>query len=70
MKLSRVKVFLVGSVTILVIIFLPFITNGQPTGGGPGGTPPPVPISGIELLLAGGAAFGAKKIYDMTRRKK
>jgi hypothetical protein len=31
---------------------------------------PQVPISGIWLLLAGGAAFGAKKIYDMTRRKK
>lgn len=30
---------------------------------------PQVPISGIWLLLAGGAAYGGKKVYDFYRRK-
>jgi hypothetical protein len=53
-----------------LIVFFSLATSAlfaQP--GDPGGDPD-VPISGIWLLLAGGAAFGAKKIYDMTRRKK
>lgn len=42
----------------------------------PGGEPPPdpgenpeVPIGGIEILLLGGAAYGAKKAYDVYRKK-
>ena len=36
---------------------------------GPPPTPPdnPVPITGIEYLIAAGAAFGAKKIYDKKK---
>ena len=45
----------------------------NPPGGGDGGTPDPggdpdaaaIPIDGgISLLLAAGAALGAKKLYD------
>lgn len=51
--------------------------NAQPPGGGgPGGTEPPcwpppcIPIDGgISLLIAAGAAFGAKKVYDMKARQ-
>ena len=43
--------------------------GGGPPGGGPGGPPPPrVPISGVEILLLAGGAFGIKKIID-TRKK-
>ena len=28
----------------------------------------PVPITGIEYLIAAGAAFGAKKIYDKKKK--
>lgn len=39
-------------------------TDNQPPGGG-------VPVgSGIALLLALGAAYGGKKIYDMRRLNK
>lgn len=38
----------------------------------PGPPPPPVdnpvPITGIEYLIAAGAAFGAKKIYDKKKK--
>lgn len=40
------------------------------TPGNPGGDPDEeVPISGIGILLAAGAAFGAKKAYDIFRRR-
>ncbi|MFT4739404.1 MAG: hypothetical protein ACI9XJ_000083 [Marivirga sp.] len=29
----------------------------------------PVPITGIEYLIAAGAAFGAKKIYEKKKAK-
>jgi len=38
----------------------------------PGPPPPPqdnpVPITGIEYLIAAGAAFGAKKLYDKKKQ--
>jgi len=41
-----------------------------PPGTGPGCWPPPcVPIDGgITLLMAAGAAYGAKKIYDSKKK--
>ncbi|WMN11393.1 hypothetical protein QYS49_38230 [Marivirga salinae] len=49
-----------------------FSLRAQPGGGGDGGTPTepdnPVPITGIEYLIAAGAAFGAKKIYDNKKK--
>lgn len=56
-------------ITAIVFIVVPLSILAQPTGGGPGTNPPPVPISGIEILLAAGAAFGAKKAYDIFRRR-
>jgi hypothetical protein len=46
--------------------------HAQPTpppGGPPGGGGPPVPISGIELLIGAGALYGAKKIRDYRKAK-
>jgi len=46
-----------------------FSLNAQPGGPGGGGDPDnPVPITGIEYLIAAGAAFGAKKIYDKKKK--
>lgn len=46
-----------------------FALNAQPTDPGGGGDPDnPVPITGIEYLIAAGAAFGAKKIYDKKKK--
>lgn len=43
---------------------------GTPPCGGPGGNPgPPVPLGGIELLIAAGAAFGAKRWFDKNKKK-
>ncbi len=41
-----------------------------PPGAGPGCWPPPcMPIDGgITLLMAAGAAYGAKKIYDSRKK--
>lgn len=46
-----------------------FTLNAQPGDPGGGGDPDnPVPITGIEYLIAAGAAFGAKKIYDKKKK--
>ena len=41
---------------------------GSPPCGGPGGNPG-VPLSGIELIIAAGAAFGAKKWLDRSKKE-
>jgi len=54
---------------IIIYFFFAFLNiqsvyaqPGDPTGGGnPGGA---VPISGIEILLIGGGAFGVKKLIQ------
>lgn len=55
----------------LLIFFVASVSAyAQPTGGGPGGGGnPDVPLGGIELLIAAGAAFGAKKWFDKTKKK-
>jgi hypothetical protein len=58
--------------TLIGLFILTLYATGQP-GGGPGGPiePPLIPIDGgASILLAAGALFGAKKIYDTTKRKK
>jgi hypothetical protein len=45
-----------------------FSVNGQPIPGDPGEQDNPVPITGIEYLIAAGAAFGAKKLYDKKKK--
>jgi hypothetical protein len=52
---------------LAVIVCLAGYVHAQPI-------PPPneddeVPIPGIGILLAAGAAFGAKKAYDIYRRR-
>jgi hypothetical protein len=57
------------SATVLVLICIGSIF-AQPGGGGPpGGGGTPVPISGIEILLAVGGWFGIKKILSGKSRK-
>jgi hypothetical protein len=52
---------------ILIPLFVLY-ANAQP--GDPGGDPD-IPIDGgVSILLAAGALFGMKKIYDVTKRKK
>ena len=45
--------------------FLSVVCFAQP--GDPGGDPD-VPLGGIELLIAAGAAFGAKKWLDKNKK--
>ncbi len=52
---------------LVVFICLSFVVaiNAQP--GDPGGDPD-VPLGGIELLIAAGALFGAKKWLDRGKK--
>jgi hypothetical protein len=53
---------------ILTIVCSNIIVLAQP--GNPGGDPD-IPIDGgTSLLLAAGALFGIKKIYDLQKKKK
>jgi hypothetical protein len=53
--------------TLTVFLFL----GASSVRAQPGPPPPPpdnpVPITGIEYLIAAGAAFGAKKLYDKKK---
>ncbi len=46
---------------LVFILLCSFELMAQPHGGGPGGGGPPVPISGIEILIGGGAIIGMRK---------
>lgn len=62
-----VKCFILSGVLLLM---LTFSLRAQPGGGGnpgQGGGGPPVPISGIEVLIAAGGALGIWKA--LSRRK-
>jgi len=52
---------------ILIILFIPLLGICQP--GDPGGDPD-VPISGIELLLGGGALLGIRTAIARFKSKK
>jgi hypothetical protein len=53
---------------ILLFFLATSVLYGQP--GDPGDdVDGEVPIPGIGILLAAGAAFGAKKAYDVYRRR-
>ena len=58
-----VRLLLVGA---MCAFSLTSYLGAQPNPGGD----PDVPISGIGLLLAAGAAYGAKKAYDVYRKGK
>lgn len=49
-------------VLIVSIFFIAAVAYGQPGGGGDPGGGEPVPITGVEILLVGGAAIGLRKI--------
>ena len=50
---------------LLILLFLPTVILGQPT------EPPIIPIdAGIGFLIAAGAIFGVKKVYDLNNKKK
>jgi hypothetical protein len=53
---------------ILSLTFLPLVGWGQP-GDPNDGQKPGVPITGLEWLLLGGGVWGAKKIYDLKKKK-
>lgn len=61
---SLVKYFLA-----VLFILTCAVVMAQPTGGGPGGGAPPIPLTGLEWLLAAGGIYGAKKIYDSSKKK-
>lgn len=65
----------------LILIFCFYFSQAQP-GGGPGGPPcgsppcgggagggPPVPITGIEMLLMAGGALGLKRFMASKKSK-
>lgn len=55
---------------ITVALFLVCITaSGQPGGGGNPGGGPPVPITGIEILIALGGFFGLKKLLESKKSR-
>ena len=55
---------------VAFLLFFSSILSAQPGGGGPGGGgDPDVPLGGIELLIAAGALFGAKKALDKKKNR-
>jgi hypothetical protein len=54
---------------LLALVFcFTIIANCQP-GDPNGGNPPGVPITGLEVLLAGGAALGVRKLIQNRKSK-
>ncbi|MBK6264825.1 hypothetical protein JKA74_07235 [Marivirga sp. S37H4] len=61
---------LFGKTFLIALCVIGFTVTGNAQPGPP--PPPdenPVPITGIEFLIAAGAAFGAKKVYDKRKAK-
>lgn len=59
---------LVKYIFFLLIFCCTSLAMAQP--GEPGDPDEPVPITGIEILLAAGGFLGAKKIYDSKKNNK
>ena len=68
---NRIQILL----TVTFVVMIVSISFGQPAGGAPPGgpaggapncwPPPCIPVDGgISFLIAVGAAFGGKKMYD------
>jgi hypothetical protein len=55
---------------VLVIVFslISFVALAQPGDPGGGGNPT-VPISGIEILIAAGAALGLRSFFSKNKSK-
>jgi hypothetical protein len=54
--------------TILGILLVSYAI-AQPGGGGPPGDGEPVPISGIEILVAAGAFLGIRKYINSAKKR-
>jgi len=55
---------------VLIIFLLSFMSALVLAQPGDPGDPPRIPIDGgVTALLAAGALFGAKKIYDVSKKK-
>ena len=69
--MKRALIFIVFSLVMSLAMAQPPTPPpaGPPTGGGPGNGGRPAPLGGIELLIAAGAAFGAKKWFDKNKKK-
>lgn len=55
--------------TMLFLLCGVITSFAQPGGGGPPGGGPPVPISGIEILIAMGGILGFKKLFDSRKAR-
>jgi hypothetical protein len=61
---------LISRVIMIIILFIGLSLFAMAQPGDPG-DPPRIPIdAGVSVLLAAGAIFGAKKIYDIQKKKK
>jgi hypothetical protein len=68
LKVKRLTFFI-----LLLVAISPVASFAQPGGGGPGGGEDPdnpIPITGIEWLIAAGAGLGARKLYKMKATKR
>jgi len=50
---------------LVLMLFASYHSIAQPQGGPQPQNPPAVPITGIEILLVGGGAYG---IYRLTKK--
>lgn len=73
-KMKKFYTYLAAFVIVFLVVNISVSLAGGPPppppgGGGPPCFPPPcMPIDGgISFLLAAGAAFGAKKVYDSRK---
>jgi len=53
---------------LFLLVFVTTIATAQP--GDPGGGGNPTPISGIEILLGGGAIIGLRKYLQRNKTEK
>ena len=73
--MKGIKLILITVTLLLVASFASELLAAGPPGppgggGGPGCWPPPcVPIDGgLSFLIAAGALYGGKKIYDISKK--
>jgi hypothetical protein len=66
MRINKTVSYFVFSAVLALGLLSTSLAVAQPTGGGPG---TPIPVTGIEMLLAAGGLWGAKKIFDRSKKK-
>lgn len=64
------ELFLKRRLLLSLLFFLcALAASAQPGGGGDPGHGKPVPLSGIEWLLAGGALLGARRLVRSWKKQ-